>query len=303
MRRNSGILISTILAAILIAALSFVMPKDKEKYLRDRFWTQKTFAPSVYDIVIMGDSRIYRGISPEIMEKILPGKKILNFGYSDGGLNPGMFEAAEKKLSAKSQGSLIVLGVTPNSITGYSRNNVQFRQEKTRPREDIFERLYLNGILYHFSATTPEAILKLLKKEKSASYYLNEYFSNGYVESAKFQVDTMESISSYISDFTNYKVEERYLNELISQVKTWNAKGIKVVGFRPPVSAPMRALEDTMGLFNEALIKVRFNEAGGLWIDFKPNAYKTYDGSHLDKESARKLSNDLAEEIRNYLER
>jgi hypothetical protein len=303
MKHNSNITITLVLATIMVTVLSFVMPKNKEKYLCDRFWTQKTFAPAVYDIVIMGDSRIYRGISPEIMEKILPEKNILNFGYSDGGLNPDMFKAAENKISQNSRNPVIVLGVTPNSITGYSMKNVQFWKEKTRPREDIFERLYLNGMLYYFSATSPEAISKLLKNKPSASYYLNEYYSNGYVESEKFPVDTMEAIPSYISDYTNYKVEERYVVDLIRQVKIWNDKGIMVVGFRPPVSAPMHALEDTMGLFNEAAIRARFKKAGGLWIDFKPNAYKTYDGSHLNKESAQKLSNDLAVEIRKVLKK
>lgn len=301
MKKNPNIALTLVIASVLIGSLSFVMPKDKEKYLRDQFWTRKTFAPAVYDIVIMGDSRIYRGVSPAEMEKQLPGKKILNFGYSNGGLNTDMFEMATQKLAKNSRDALIVLGVTPNSITGYSRKNVQFWQEKTRPREDIFERLYLNGILYHFSATTPEAIWNLLKNKKQDSYYGNEYYPNGYVESEKFPTDTTEAIPSYIQDFTTYKVKEQYIRELIRQVNAWNKKGIKVIGFRPPVSAPMRMLEDTMGLYNEGSIKAQFKEAGGHWVDFNPNRYQTYDGSHLNKESALKLSNDLAAEIRKFM--
>ncbi len=303
MMQKPNITFTLIIASILVGLLSFVMPKNKEKYLRDQFWTQKTFAPSVYDIVIMGDSRIYRGISPSEMEKILPGKKILNFGYSDGGLNAEMFEMATQKLSKNSRDAMIVLGITPNSITGYSQNNVQFWQEKTRPREDVLERLYLNGILYHFSATTPEAIWDLLKKEKQSNYYRNEYYANGYVESEKFPTDTTEAIPSYVQDFTTYKVKEKSIAELIRQVHTWHEKGIQVVGFRPPVSMPMRMLEDTMGMFNEASIKAQFKKAGGHWIDFNPNLYKTYDGSHLNKESALRLSNDLAIEIRNLMKK
>lgn len=301
MKQNPNITFTIVIASILVGALSFFMPKNKEKYLGDRFWSQKTFAPAVYDIVIMGDSRVYRGLSPGIMEKILPGMKILNFGYSNGGLNPTMFEMAEKKISIKSQNNVIVLGVSPNCITGYTRKNEQFWQEKNRPREDIFERLYLNGMLYHFSTTTPEAIRDLLKKEPSTNYYLNEYNAKGYVESEKFPADTTESIPSYISDFTNYKVEERFVDDLIIQVKEWSNKGINVVGFRPPVSVPLRALEDTMGLFNEAVISARFKEAGGHWVDLNPNLYKTYDGSHLNKESAMRFSEDLAGEIKTFL--
>ena len=301
MKKIPNITITLAIASILVAALSFVMPKDKEKYLRDRFWTQKTFASSKYNIIIMGDSRVYRGLSPGVMEKKLPGMKILNFGYSNGGLNTAMFEMAEKKISLQSRNKVIILGVSPNCITGFSRNNEQYLQEKKRPREDLFERLYLNGILYHFSATTPEGISNLLKKKSSNSYYLNEYQANGYVESEKFPADTMESIPSYISDFTNYKVEERYVDEMIKQVKIWSNKGITVFGFRPPVSLPMRALEDTMGLYNEPEIRALFNQAGGHWADLNPNSYKTYDGSHLDKKSAIRLSEDLARDIKPFL--
>jgi hypothetical protein len=301
MKKNQNIVITLILATILVAGLSFVMPKNKDKYLGDRFWAKKTFAPSIYDIIIMGDSRTYRGVSPEIMEKELPGTKILNFGYSNGGLNPAIFAVAEKKLWEKSLKKVIILGVTANCLTSFTQNNDQFLQEKKRPREDVIERLYLDGILYHFSATSPEGLRDYLKKQPSTNYYLNEYHSDGYVESDKFPVDTMEAIPSYTNDYTNYKVEERIVDDLMIQVKEWNNKGITVIGFRPPTTAPMRALEDTMGLYNEAVISARFNEAGGHWVNLKTSQYKTYDGSHLDKESAVRLSEELASEIKNIL--
>ncbi len=301
MRIRPDVIVTLLIAAVLIGTLSFVLPKNKEKYLRDRFWTQKTFAPAKYQVVVLGDSRVYRGVSPEVMEKNLPGMKILNFGYSNGGLNPVMFEAAEKKLSKNNQKRVIAIGVSANCITAYSQTNEQFQQERMRPREEIFERLYLNGILYMFSATTPEEILDLLKSKPLTSYYRNEYFSSGYVESEKFPVDTMESISSYTEDFTNYKVKLQYIESLARQVKDWSSRGICVVGFRPPASAPMRALEDSMGLYNETIISARFRESGGHWMELKTYLYKTYDGSHLDRRSAIMFSNDLAREIKGIL--
>lgn len=301
MKRQPDIIMTLVMASVLIGLLSFVLPKNKEKYLRDRFWTQKTFSPAKYQIVVMGDSRIYRGVLPKIIEKNLPGMKVLNFGYSNGGLNPEMFKAAEGKLSVTGQNKVIILGVSPNCLTAFTQKNEQFQQERTRPREDVFERLYLNGILYQFSATSPEGIRDLMKNRQSSGYYLNEYHSDGYVQSEKFPVDTMEAIPSYTDDFANYKVEKKYIDGLIHQVKIWSDSGICVVGFRPPVSMPMRTLEDTMGLYNEVVLSGLFREAGGHWIDLKPNAYKTYDGSHLNEESAIRLSEDLALNIRELI--
>ena len=53
----------------------------------------------------------------------------------------------------------------------------------------------------------------------------------------------------------------------------------------------MQMLEDTLGLFNEDVIKSGIEKASGHWIDINPNQFKTYDGSHVTIESARQLSN------------
>ena len=292
-----NIWITLAIAAVLVTALSFVLPKDSEKYLGELFWTRKTFAPAKYDVVLMGDSRLYRGLSPEIMESHLPGLKVLNFAYSNGGLNTAMFEAAEKKLSQNNKPKVIVLGISTNTITPYSAGNQQYIQELIRPREEVLERIYLNPLRYWFSATSPEELKQHFSNSEETAFYRNKYFMNGYVESEKFPVDTMEAIPSYIKDFTNYKVESKNLEVLFKQVEKWTKEGIVVVGFTFPVSQPMQMLEDTLGLFDEAAIKAGIEKASGHWIDFNPANYKTYDGSHLTIESAKQLSNTVGKEI------
>ncbi len=295
MGRKPNIWITLAIAATLVAALSFVLPKDAEKYLGELFWTRKTFAPPKYNMVIMGDSRVYRGVSPQIIEKRLPGLKVLNFAFSNGGLNPTMFDAAEKKLVHNSKPKIIVLGISANAISGYSAGNQQYIQELNRPREEIFERIYFNPLRYWFSATSPEKLKNHFSKQEEIRFYRNTYFMNGYVESDKYPVDTMEAIASYTKDFTNYKVEPENLQILFNQVKNWTNNGIIVVGFVPPVSQPMQMLEDTLGLFDEVAVKAGFENVSGKWIDLNPANYKTYDGSHLTIESAKELSHKIAD--------
>ncbi|MBN1924794.1 MAG: hypothetical protein JW798_03065 [Prolixibacteraceae bacterium] len=301
MMRKPNISFTLLLAAFMVGALSFVMPKNKEKYLGDMFWSRKTFAPAKYDVVIMGDSRIYRGVSPDIVEKHIPGKNVFNFGYSNGGLNPFMFKAAESKLNKNRKTKIIVLGITANTITGYTKNNDQYIQELNRPREEVLERLYFNPVLYWFSATSPDELKDNFKDGKDTSYYLSEYHMNGYVESEKYPADTMEALPSYTKDFSSFKVEKESLDALFGQVKRWKEKGISVVAFRPPVSYSMRALEDTMGLYNESFIKTGIEQAGGHWIDIDFTKFKTYDGSHLDKPSAVKLSEEIGKQLDIFL--
>lgn len=298
MNVNKKILYTLSIAVILITALSFILPKNKEKYLGDRFWAKKTFAPAIYDVVIIGDSRTYRGVSPAIISEYLPEKKILNFAYSNGGLNNFVFAEAEKKLSKNNNKKFIIIGITANTLSGFTRNNEQLILEKSRPREDVLERIYFNGILNHFSSVTPEQVINLLKNKPVPNYYRNRYYPDGYVESDKFPKDTMEAIPSYYDDFTKYKVDHLYIEELSDQVRKWNEKGIMVVGYCPPVSYPMKELEKTMGLFDYEFIKSEFIKNGGKWIDLNSNEYKTYDGSHLERESAEKLSKVIADYIK-----
>jgi len=297
MAKKPNILITLAIAATLVTALCFILPKDAEKYLSELFWTRKTFAPAKYNVVIMGDSRVYRGLSPEIMESHLPGLKVLNFAYSNGGLNQTMFVAAEKKLAQNANPKIILLGISANAISGYSAQNQQYVQELNRPREEIFERIYFNPLRYWFSATSPEKLKNHYSETKETAFYRNKYFMNGYVESEKFPADTMEAIPSYTKDFANYKVTPKNLSDLFKQVKKWTDSGIIVAGFIPPVSQPMQMLEDTLGRFDETVIKTGFEMASGHWIELNPAKYKTYDGSHLNIESARKLSNEIAEEV------
>jgi hypothetical protein len=300
MKQTPDIIRTLILAALMVGLLSLVMPKNKEKYLADMFWTHKTFAPAKYQIVLLGDSRIYRGISPDIMEEQLPEMEVLNFGYSNGGLNPMMLKAAEEKLASKGQ-RVLVLGISANTVTAYTKKNEQYLQELNRPREEVLERLYLNPVLYWFSATSPEGLKAAFNKEEEQAYYHSEFHLNGYVESEKFPVDTTEALPAYVKDFTNYQVDEQMLESVYQQVQEWTKNGILVLAFRPPVTSGMRQLEERMGLYNETAIKTGIETAGGHWMEIDPSNYSTYDGSHLDKPSAERFSNDLALEISRIL--
>ena len=301
MKKLPNIWFAIFFATLISVGLSFVLPKNEEQFLSRRFWVEKTFAPARYDVVIMGDSRVYRGVSPAIMEAKLKPLKVLNFGYSNGGLNPEMFNAAENKLNGNNHQKVIVLGISANTITGYSQDNKQYRQELHRSWEERFEAMYLNTMKYWFSPVTPEQLKDSLMHHKEKSYYRNHYFMTGYVASEKFPVDTMEAIASYQKDFSRFKVENRYLDELYSQVKNWYERGIIVIGFRPPIPVPMRELERVEGNYNERQLSDDFERAGGIWLVLNPGLYNTYDGSHLTIESAQKLSARLADEIGHLL--
>lgn len=285
-----------LIAAILIVVLGQLLPKKPEKYLKDRFWVLKTHKKADCNFIVLGDSRVYRGISPYEIECILPEFKVQNFAFSNGGLNTAMFDAAEKKL-VSDQPKIILLGVSAFSINYLSKANKLYLQELSRPKEEVFERRYLNKYLNYFSPVTPEEVRDLINKVRPPVNYISIYHDNGWVESEKFPADTMEAMPYYKKDFALHTTDYKLVDELCERINSWNNAGIKVFAFRPPASVPMVALEDSVGNYNEQLIKMKIEKAGGLWINIDPTKYKTYDGSHLFKGDARKLSIKIATEI------
>ena len=70
---------------------------------------------------------------------------------------------------------------------------------------------------------------------------------------------------------------------------------------RMPVYHKLKALEDSLSGFNEEIVKSRIINNGGSWLNIQDSLYSTYDGSHLDGESAKLLSRDIAKKIKSQL--
>ena len=62
--------------------IRMTIPDVNNDVAANRYWVVKTFIQKNYDIILLGDSRVYRGISPAMMEQSMPGFRILNFSYS-----------------------------------------------------------------------------------------------------------------------------------------------------------------------------------------------------------------------------
>lgn len=299
---KQNIWITLLLAIILIGIFGYILPKNPDKYLKDRFWSFKVHDNKKYNFVILGDSRTYRGISPYEIENILPEFSVFNFAFSNGGLNPEIYKAVDTKLNETREPMIILLGVSALTMNNLSLPNEQYIQELTRAKEEIFERIYFGEYLNYFSPVTPIIIKDLIKGKKAKSNYINIYHDNGWVESDKFPRDTMEAMPFYEKDFTLHTTNYQLVNQLCEQIRMWESKGIKVFAFRPPASMPLVALEDSSGNYNEHLIKQKIELSGGHWIDVYPASYNTYDGSHLSRGESQKLSKYIANEIKTFLD-
>ncbi len=289
-----------IISAMLIIIASIVLPKPaKDKNISKRFWAYKTHNNIKYNVIIIGDSRVYRGISPKEMEKVLTGKKILNFGYSSGRLNSLFFNQAEKRLNKSSDKNIIVIGLTPNSLIHHPDENELLIEQLTLPKEEIIQRIQLKKVADLFLPVKPKDIFNSKKREKN---YIEIFHDDGWVESYIINEDTTKALKKYEKWLTEVDVSQEMIDELINQTTKWVEQGIQVYAFRPPSTYSMEKMEESLAKFNQEKIVERFENAGGIWIQVNSKDYHSYDGSHLHKDSAIKLSRAIAEEIKKHLE-
>ena len=316
MDKTTGTLL---LAAGMIAAFGCFFPRPQGHMLalgsraewiintgmdEERFYTRKAGWPAEkLDMLIAGDSRIYRGVSPAEMGKLFPGWRIRNFGFSSGSYSALFMNAIERLVDPASSNRVIVLGITPYSLTGGGMYWNQFNEEIKRRRTEVWERLFVQPALTFFKPLTLRELERGLKGQlmpKGIRYY-QRFEADGWVASHKDPEDPEEAFSEYVSNFRKNPVVDRYVEDLVTTTRSWTAKGIRVFAFRPPTTDKMVELENRLSGFNETDLVRRLASSGVVWIPTANARYHSYDGSHLDETSALRFSRDLAIAIQAHL--
>jgi hypothetical protein len=295
----------TTLAIILFIIFTLVVGIIKEnqstsEILRKNFWTKKVHSKKKYNIIFLGDSRIYRGIDTKKFKDGLADEtmELLNFGFSSGGYNAVIFNAAEKKMK-QNDNKIIVLGITPFSLTPKAQLNQHYLEELNRSKGDVIERLYFYPFLFFFEPYNLQTII-YPELEK----YFEKFHNDGWVESYKIPQNPNEALLPYKKEFENNVVNELIMEELFNKVSEWNNKGIKVYAFRPPTTPQMEKLENNLSGFSEQKFILKLKSVGGNWLEIEDKyRYNSYDGSHLHFKSAQKLSLYLGSKVKADLEK
>ncbi len=291
------------LAAFLILGIALLRPLDGSSEALDRlkanrFWIMKAQNRGRYEVLILGDSRSYRGLSPAEMSKALGNSSIYNLAFSAGGLNQEIYDAASGMLDMGGKNRMIVLGVTPGALMASTENNRQYREEHNRPRSAYLERVYIDARLQHFVPFDWERLMySVAGRHFTGKSYVNRYTDDGWVGSGEYPEDPTEELIAYREVMARFQVKAALVRALYEQTRAWSSKGIRVFGFRPPTSQAMLDLENKMSGFDERKFIEGFEAAGGRWIPVEPASYHSYDGSHLDEASAIRLSDYVAAQI------
>lgn len=274
---------------------------DTEEIRKHRHWIAKTRNNETYPIVFGGDSRVFRGLSPEHFSAELDGVKAHNYAYWANGYGKEYLDGIEKKIDTGADLQIIVLGLTPHSLTQKTARSEHYHWEKSRSKEHVLQSLYLSKVQEVFAPYGAIELAEKLTGLTKPNNYRITYHSNGWVESYWLVPDTSHSARFYKDLFTDDPVSQEVIDGLLDYVKKWTKMGIHVVAYRPPTSFAIRQYEHEKGGFSEADFVKQFTAAGGIWIPVSPDDYQTFDGSHLDHQSAKRLASDLGKRVSDLL--
>lgn len=283
---------------LLVFIVGFFRPEPmNSKTSESFFWNNKVNDTKKYNFIISGDSRAYRGVSPDEVETIFKNFEAKNLGFSSGGFNEEIFKLINKYLDTKKSDNIVLICLTPFSLTNSAYESGHIKSlEKNRG----FENWKINNLTKRLTFFDP-----IIPSEIAARYYgygyYHKYYENGWIESEKHPKNRDIAPKLYAKEFANNNFSEKSFQVLLDNIYDLTNKNVKVFTLRMPVYHKLKALEDSLSGFNEEIVKSRIINNGGSWLNIQDSLYSTYDGSHLDGESAKLLSRDIAKKIKSQL--
>ncbi|MDE0772865.1 MAG: hypothetical protein OSB25_11770 [Salibacteraceae bacterium] len=287
------------LSFLLFCLIKIIAPEPiKNKELVQEFWIQKTHANSNFNAVIGGDSRVYRGFSPEdFNDASVTDLLSINLGYSSTGFSSDYLDFCLSKFDVNSKKNVLILGITPHSLTKEAFKNEASNKFAIASTFEVFRYKYLSSFLKYLSPYSPSELFN----EKTDNYK-EKHEKNGWISSYYLEPDSSRALKNYTKTFLKYQVTDNEINAFLNKVKEIRTQDISIIAFRPPSSIAMRNLEDSISGFDEEYIKRELEDMGVQWLDFREGDFNSYDGSHLHFESAKKLSILLGIEVSKLFE-
>ncbi|MBC7465805.1 MAG: hypothetical protein H7256_07420 [Bdellovibrio sp.] len=294
----------TITAAIFIfstliiycVGMRFGNSRDPLVQEEKQFWIEKFLGDTKYPCLIVGDSRVYRGLDPAIFSKNLD-TECFNLGFDSSGFGPDFFDLIDKRLSVSSPRRLII-AVSPHSMTERGAENNQLveyvkmsaaeiRQLKNPTfSDDLFPKISIDHMTSPFS-----------KKEEKGPILIQKYQTNGFAPAHQERNDPTQALASYESLFKDHIFSDRVERTLLEKLRSYHQKGIAVYVLRLPLSQELMQLENRLSGFDEIDFKKKLLETNAQWIDLPPTGFETFDGSHLTGESAELISEKVSQSI------
>lgn len=263
------------------------------------YWMGKLCWGADADVVVAGDSRVYRGIDPAAFQ----GAEGIgrNFGFSSAKFTREYVEHAASLLSPEGE-RVLVLGITPFSLRRVDIGNngyLQAQRDLARLRLPIrLARAFEEWETLFQPVSVDAGFGRAGRVRALTNDYVQVFHENGWVESDRLVADPIANGLAIVrQDFPEGAAPSLDFQVLLDCVQSLEDRGVRVVGFRPPLPSDVAVLEDALGHLNYSELAEQFRMAGGSWVDVDWTGLRSYDGSHLDGVSAMEFSTRLADHI------
>ena len=298
---DKRVIITVLLALLFSASIGIYYHTLPTREIEKKFFTYKIHSSNTYQLIVAGDSRVYRGVSSKILEDSLK-LSSFNLGFSSAVFEKKLYNLIEKKIDKTSNKKVIILGITPLSLMNSKNPNGHIFRINKMKKEEVIDYLYLFPLKKFFSPTNPISLYDkvILKKKPLRNYNQDFKIKEGWVASDYEKRDPYFALRSYKKTFSSRMYDKVMVQHLKAHVKMWKTQGIEVYGFIPPSSINMEELERNKSRFNDTLVIKQLLNAGAKWIRLD-SIYHSYDGSHLIKKDAETLSKEIAYKIKNKL--
>jgi hypothetical protein len=292
------------LAAAMAAAIGGLRGHVVTGMHEDAFWAMKVDWRRCADAVLAGDSRVLLGLSPAEMAGDLPALRVRNYAFAGMGYSADYLRAVEGVLDPASRRKVIMLGVTPHSLSRGATEENGFIEHTSQPANRRAVTRAFGEVLRFFRRLSVYELSYALGLPKGKVIYCH-YERDGWAGFRQVPPDPRETLGLYRKLFDPARhgpASEEVAAGLIEAVRRWRRAGIEVYGFRPPSTPAMVALEREVAGFDEGAFVAAFEAAGGTWLRLEPLDYRTYDGSHLERDEARAFSRRFARKLRELRE-
>jgi hypothetical protein len=303
MKIQTKILALFVLSTLIIILSNIVFPSmPKNKSAADRLWSHKVHHNEKYSSVWAGDSRVYKGIDASILSTQTIFESSYNFGFSSAGLNQYYLDFVANKVDRNAANKLIIIGVSAHLFTPTAMENEQLKELQAQLPIEVYKNLYLNGFKSNFVRYEPIYILRRWLNMNFDFTEVQTFTSEGgiLIDPIGSAIDEGEAL--YKNRFTKEKIDFNSLDNFIIWCQEMEEEGINIVAYRPPTSKGMKEIEDLLSGLDYTNLQIKLEAVGVNWISVNYEDYYSYDGSHIDRESALKLSRYLTNEIKSIFQ-
>lgn len=283
-------------AAVLAALIGFVRTDPRFAVEQPLYFETKVrWADGSADVVLAGNSRVYRGLAPS---EFPPAWRTLNFGFSSATFDEAYLARCEALLAPAGQRT-IVFGVTALNFVNSPDDgfDVALRDAARAKLPFALRRTFGSMQREWFQPVALDLLLRPSGTSRRAlrEDYVEVFHADGFVGSDYRTHEVARAVESYRAEYEKGKrVDPALVAGFVRRVAELSAGGVRVVAFRMPACPEMDAMEDALAGLDWAALERDLRAAGATWLPLPAGDFVSYDGSHLAEPSAIELSRRVA---------